>query len=578
MDLKTKLSEKISGAVKDDKKTLDTYSRDWSLFEVKPSAVVFPRSAADIQEVVSFVKKNKKKYPELSITARAAGTDMSGGPLNTGIILDTTKYLKGVHDVIRGESTTQSSFYGHEYRVTGEAVVLPGTFYRDFEKQTLRHNLILPCYPASRELCAVGGMVANNGAGEKTLKYGQNKDFVKQLKVVLSDGKEYIFEPMNFESLSKKMKQRNFEGRLHKGIYQLIKKNWDLIQEHKPKTSKNASGYYLWDVVDAVSIVDFEAGKGMFDMTKLVVGAQGTTGIVTEITYKLVDNEPAHDLLVVYVDDLTVVPNLVKKLMKTNLEMLEMYDDNTFKIGVKFFKDFLKDKGFFGAIKYGLRFMPEVWMAIRGGVPKLIVLAEFSGQSEREVHEQMKKAVDSIKDLGLRTHMIPRDSEEEKFWDFRHDSFKLLTEHSSETRIKGEGTRTAPFIDDIAVNPEHLPKYLPRLIKILEEYNLMYTVAGHLGNGNFHIIPLMGLKDAANSEKIIEISKKVYDLALEYDGTLSAEHNDGIVRTPFLERQFGPDMIKLFQKTKDLFDPLNMFNPGKKVGGTFESLKECMPE
>lgn len=566
------LKQEISGDVTTT--DLEKYSKDWSLFSVMPEVVVAPKDSVDIQKLVQIVSEYKKDNPNLSITARAAGTDMTGGPLNNSIILDVTKYLSGTRSVARADGGMQKSFYGHEYRVTGKAIVLPGTYYRDFEKETLKQSLIMPCYPASRELCAVGGMVANNGAGERTLKYGQNVDFVKKLRVVLSDGNEYDVGPLTFAELQSQMGRGDLLGKVCTEIYGVVKGNWDMIQEHKPKTSKNAAGYYIWDVVQAESIEKFESGEGVFDLTKLIVGAQGTTGIITEITYKLVDTHKAHDLLVVYVRDLAVVPDLVKKLMKHDLEMLEMYDDNTFKIGVKFFKDFLRDKGLWGAIKYSLRFFPEVWMAITKGVPKLIVLAEFVGDTEIEVHAAMRKAQHSIETLPVSSRRVPRDAEEEKFWDFRHDSFKILTEHSSETRAAGEGSRTAPFIDDIAVNPEHLPEYLPKLIKILDEYKLLYTIAGHLGNGNFHVIPLMDLDEIGDGKKILEISEKVYELVLQYEGSLTAEHNDGIIRTPYLEKQFGVDMVEIFSQIKYIFDPQNIFNPGKKVGGTLDDVRK----
>src|SRR5690606_17276225 len=155
------------------------------------------------------------------------------------------------------------------------------------EKETRAQNLILPCYPASKDICAIGGMVANNGAGERTLKYGQNKDFVKKLRVVLSDGNEYLLEPLTFAQLQETMNQDVFLGKVYRDVYALIKNNWDIIQERKPTTSKNSAGYYIWDVIQAPSIEKFEEGIGFFDPTKLVVGAQGTTGIITEITYKL---------------------------------------------------------------------------------------------------------------------------------------------------------------------------------------------------------------------------------------------------------------------------------------------------
>lgn len=568
------LSKEFSGEIQTT--DLEKYSKDWSLFSVMPEMVMFPKSSADIQALVKLVNVYKKENPELSITARSAGTDMTGGPLNDSIILDVTKYISGIQSIERIDGGKQKSFYGHDYAITGEAVVLPGTFYRDFEIETLKQNLILPCYPASKELCAIGGMVANNGAGEKTLKYGQNKDFVKKLKVVLSDGNEYEIEPLNFTELKEQGSKNNLLGSIYNETYELIKNNWDLIQERKPVTSKNSAGYYLWDVVQAQSIEKFEAGEGYFDLTKLVVGAQGTTGIITEVTYKLVDMQPAHDLLVVYVRDLAIVPKLVEKIMKHDIEMLEMYDDNTFKIGIKFFKEFLKDKGFWGALVYSLRFMPEVLMAVIRGVPKLIVLVAFEGTTEAEVNAMMRKTQHSINTLGVPSRRVEKDVEEEKYWDFRHDSFKILTEHSNKTRTEGRGSRTAPFIDDIAVNPEYLPEYLPKLIKILDSYNLLYTIAGHLGNGNFHVIPLMELSEIGDGEKLLEISDKVYDLALQYNASLTAEHNDGIIRTPYLEKQFGSEMIQLFSQVKNIFDPLNIFNPKKKVGGTLDDIRKAL--
>lgn len=575
MQLITDLQNIIQGDIEYDENVLDAYSVDWSIFKITPTCIVFPKHAADIQAVITYVSEHKDTYPDMSITVRAAGTDMTGGPLNTGIILDITRYMQGVTTVERDDSfADQKSFYGHTYSIAGFGQALPGTWYRDFEKATLAKDLIMPCYPGSRDMCAIGGMVANNGAGEKTLKYGQNKDFVHALDVVLADGNEYSIAPMTYAQMQERMKTKDFYAQILGEVYELIKEHWELIQEKKPQTSKNASGYLLWDVIQAPSIDAFEGGDGVIDLTKLFVGAQGTTGIITDITYKLVHEKPAHDLLVVYVNDLKDVPTLVERLMGHDLEMLEMYDDHTFKIGIKFFKDFLKDKGFFGAIKYSIRFVPEVWMALTKGIPKLIVLAELHGDTEADVNTETRSIYEELQDLGLPMRMITRDAQEEKFWDFRHDSFKLLSEHSTQTRTKGTGTRTAPFIDDIAVNPEYLPEYLPKLIEILDEYELLYTIAGHLGNGNFHVIPLMTLEEIGDGERILEISERVYTLALKYHATITAEHNDGIVRTPYIRKQFGDEMTQLFESVKHICDPLGIFNPGKKVHGTTDDIKK----
>lgn len=556
------------------KEILESHSKDWSLFKIMPSSVVFPKNAEQIGEVIKEVSKLKQADPTnqtLSVTARAAGTDMTGGPLNQGVIIDVSKYLNKISLVEKGEFGTQTSFFGHTYQLTGKAIAQPGVFYRDFEKETLKQQLEMPCYPASKDIAALGGMVANNGAGEKSLKYGQNKDFVKRLKVVLHDGNEYEIKPLDKNELDTELRSGSFLGNLYKQLYGFLITHEDLIQSKKPVTSKNAAGYLLWDILSRD-----RNQKKFFDPTKLFVGSQGTLGIVTEIEYVLTTVETRSKLLVVFLDDLKLIPTVVTELMKFDVEMLEMYDDNTFKIGVKFFKDFLKDKGFFGSIKYGLRFIPEVKMVLTGGIPKIIILAEFLSNNESELEHEAYAAEKVMNNLGLKTHVTHKASEEEKFWDFRHDSFKLLTEHSKETRLSGIGTRTAPFIDDIAVNPEFLPEYLPKLMTLLNQYNLLYTIAGHLGNGNFHIIPLMDMKKEENRKLVLEISDKVYELALQYKGSITAEHNDGIIRTPYLEQQFGSEMIDLFKQVKQLFDPLNIFNPGKKVGGTKGDIEKWM--
>lgn len=561
-----------------DTNDIESHSRDWSLFRVVPSAVVFPRTAAEIGEVVRAITSARRQDPsnkQLSVTPRAAGTDMTGGPLNTGIILDVNRHMTNIRSVTAGDFGSQSSFFGHTYPIRGRAIVQPGCFYRDLEVATHAQGLEMACYPASRDIAAVGGMAANNGAGEKSLKYGQNKDFVQSLRVILSDGNEYDISPLSYSEFTKQVQSGGFLGSLYKTLYEQIKNNWELIQSKKPKTSKNAAGYLLWDTI-STSPAEFEAGNGVFDPTKFFVGAQGTTGIISEITYKLVPVESKSKLLVVYIDDLAIVPDVVDRLMKYDVEMLEMYDDNTFKIGIKFFRDFIRDKGLWGAIKYSLRFIPEVLMVLRGGVPRLIVLAEFVSNSESEILGEVYAAQKSLSDLPVRTRVILRQEGEEKFWDFRHDSFKLLTEHSKQARSTGIGTRTAPFIDDIAVNPEFLPEYLPKLITILDREQFTYTIAGHLGNGNFHIIPLMNMGIPENREKIARVSQEVYELALQYGATITAEHNDGIIRTPFLPMQFGDEMVALFQVIKNTLDPLGIFNPNKKVGGTIADIERLM--
>jgi FAD/FMN-containing dehydrogenase len=579
-EIKNKLSQILEGDISLDTEELINHSTDWSLFKIMPDMIVYPKHSDDLKQLVSFVQKYNQDSPEkLTLTARAAGSGMSGGSLNHSIIVDVTRYMNKIINVVSADFGTQSVRGDFLYPISGKGTVQPGSMYIPFEDETMKHKMLMPTFPASRKLCAIGGMVANNGAGEKSLKYGQNKDFVEKLKVVLADGNEYTLEAIDYNELVKLIAQKTFLSDVANETYKLIKNNWDLIKSKKPTTTKNAAGYLIWDVIDSPTIEEFENGVGTFDLTKLIVGAQGTTGLISEVTYKLTPSEEKEEMIVSFVNDIHQLPKIVEVLKKHDLDTIELYDDNTFKIGIKFFGDFIKDKGFFQAIKYSIRFLPEFWMAITGGVPKFVVLAESADTDALRVHQEvLAEFQDLQKEIPDLTSFLVKGKASQKYWDFRHDSFKLLTEHSMKSRKAGSGTRTAPFIDDIAVNPEHLPEYIPRLVKILDEYKeeFMYTIAGHLGNGNFHIIPLVDMNKQKNKDHIIEISERVYELALEYGGSITAEHNDGIVRTPFLPKMFGEEMMGIFKKIKDIMDPQNIFNPGKKVGMTKEDIKKYL--
>ena len=208
--------------------------------------------------------------------------------------------------------------------------------------------------------------------------------------------------------------------------------------------------------------------------------------------------------------------------------------------------------------KFLFAFIPEFLMMFRGGFPKLILLAEFAGENEQEVEKKCLTLVKRIKNFKLNVHITKSEAEAGKYWDIRRESFNLLRKHV-------RGMRTAPFIDDIIVRPEFLPKFLPELNKILSQYNLVYTIAGHAGEGNFHVIPLMDFTRRDTGKIITELSNKVYDLVLRYHGSITAEHNDGLIRTPYLNKMYGPQIMNIFKQVKQIFDPKNIFNPGKKI-------------
>jgi FAD/FMN-containing dehydrogenase len=271
-------------------------------------------------------------------------------------------------------------------------------------------------------------------------------------------------------------------------------------------------------------------------------------------------------MVVMYMRSIDRLGEVVDEVMKYEPESFESYDDYSMKLAIKFAGDFFTELGFFGALRLGLQFIPDLFTVLTGGVPKLILMAEVTGDDERAVVSRAKEIKKAVRTFGFKTHVAESAAEAEKYWKIRRESFNLLRKHS-------KGKRTAPFIDDIIVSPHYMPVFLPKLEKILEKYKLVYTIAGHAGNGNFHIIPLMDLANPISSDIILTVSKEVYALVAEYKGSITAEHNDGIIRTPFLSYMFPPEIINLFEQVKNIFDPLRIFNPGKKVGGSFSYIQ-----
>lgn len=529
MSLSDDLKNLIKGEVKTDSETLDKFSKDASIFEIKPEVVVAPKDVEDIKALVKYASNHEG----VSLTPRSAGTCMSGGPLSESVVMDFLAHFQGIKNIDTKRKTV---------------TVLPGTFYRDLEPELAKQDLLLPCYTASKSLNTVGGMVGNNSGGEKTLKYGKTEDYIDELKVVFSDGEEYVVKPLSKNELNQKLTQSDFEGEVYRNIWNIVTKNKEILKSSKPHISKNSAGYYLWNVWDGET----------FDLTKLIVGSQGTLGIVTEITFKLVEPKKHSTLLVVFLRDFSKLARIVGELLKHKPESLESYDDQTQRVAIRLIPGLAKKMGVSNLFKLAFKFWPEALMTLRGGLPKLVVVAEFTGDSEAEIYDKAERANEDIKTFKVRTRITKTDFEEEKYWTVRRQAFALLREHV-------HGKHTAPFIDDVCVRPGDLPLFLPRLEEIMSHYNLIYTIQGHIGDGNFHIIPLMNYKRPDFENIVKNLSKEVYDLVIEFGGTITGEHNDGIIRTPFLYQMYKPEILDLFKQTKDIFDPKHIMNPGKKV-------------
>lgn len=552
-DLKLKDMDEIKSALKkagfkgevdDSAKTLDIFSHDASMFEIRPQLVVAPTDGTDVARLVKMVGAEKKSHPTLSLTARSAGTCMSGGAINDSVIVDFRRHFTMI------ESVTHTTAHAQ-----------PGVLYRDFEPKTLEHGALMPSYPASRDLASIGGMVNNNSGGEKSLEFGKTEDFVTELKFVFADGVERTVKPLTKAELDKKMKQQDFEGQVYKGLFELVETRYDEIKAAKPHVTKNSTGYNLWDVWDRET--------GIFDLTKLIVGAQGTLGFVTDIHFRLVPVRKHSGLLVLFMKDIDDLGEVIPKVLESKPATFESFDDATMWLGIKFLPSFHKMLGWGGVVKLLFSLAPSgLKMHVWRGIPKLVLMVEFNGETEDEVRQKVKDLHGQLRGHRARYEINgfeedPTEGKSEKFWLMRRYSFQLL-------RSKVKDKHTAPFIDDLVVPPQYLTEFLPRLRKIIKKYNLFATIAGHMGDGNFHIIPLMKLEDPKDRAKILPAMKEVNNLVLKYHGSLSGEHNDGLVRGPWLERMYGPEMLKIFKEAKHIMDPQGLFNPHKKAEADWE--------
>lgn len=545
------------------KSKLEKYAVDASIFRIVPNGILTPKDTKEVEEIVQYVNNNNlqinkdSKLKKLTLTPRAAGTCMSGGPLTDNLVVSFTEHMHGHGQVefVSFKEKNNTKFY---------IEVEPGLYHRDLEKYIKKNNLMFPAYPASKDLCAMGGIVNNNSGGEKNLKYGKTEKYIKEIDMVCADGNNYKFYRHQGDGLDHllNINNDNYYAKLHRDIYNLLKNNWHIIERNRPKVSKNSAGYYLWNV--------YNPTERWLDLSALFCGAQGTLGIMTKAKIELVPTANYSRMITFYLENIKGIADVVHELRKYNPESLELYDDHTFKIAMKYLPNMIsKMQG--NIFKLAISFWPEIKMILTGGIPKIVIMAEFTDSDKNKLEENIQNYYlymqEFIKNNNLKINVTLAKSQKEadKYWLFRRESFNLL-------RSKLKVLRTAPFIEDVVVPADSFPSFMPRFEAILDQHKLLYTIAGHAGDGNLHVIPLMKLKESHSIERLKIISDEVYQLVGEYGGSITGEHNDGMVHAPFLHYMYDDEMLELFQKVKNIFDPHNIFNPGKKVGVKWEDV------
>ena len=537
----------FSGTISTSKTLLETYSTDESIFSITPQLVLQPQSARDVAAAATVVARETKRFTSLSLTPRAAGTGLSGGSLTDSVVLDVSRYLTHIGEI---------SFHTGEARITCE----PGVMWRDMERRLKRAGYYIPSYPSSKDICSVGGAVGNNAAGAETLRHGHTVDWVESLDVVFHDGSIHTVSRLTYKQFKALTKQSHAYAVIAQKIFDLIEQHEKEIQKNRPRTRKNTAGYDIWDVLPQ-GVKAFKQGKGLFDPVRLLVGSQGTVGIIVNITLRAIPLPATTTLICVPIYDIHEMPSVVEKVKRFNPLEIEVFDDRTYDLALQnpdVFKRYA-----IGLHYYRLMFAMYTTYHIRcvRELPPFMMLIRLD--DEQLAQHSAHSIVSEISSKRNRARIVTNPIEEEMLWIIHRASYTL-------SKLQDYSRRPAAFLEDMTVPLEQLPKFLTEVKRLFREYNLQATVHGHAGDGHFHFYPLLDFTNKTTPALIEKMSEAFFSLAVKHSGSICGEHNDGIIRTPHLNKMFSKKMLALFGELENIFDPDDIFNPGKKVNPRFE--------
>lgn len=522
------LQEHIAGEVLTAPEVRDYFSTDGGVFKVVPSLVVYPKNAQDVRKVTRFAWQLAEKGHLLPITARGRGSDQAGAAIGSGIILVFPAHMNRLLEMNVKQKLAR---------------VQPGINFRTFQETVESHSLFLPPYPSSIDFATLGGAIANNTAGEKTVKYGAMRQYVESLEVVLANGEVIQTERMNKKELDKRKGLTNLEGEIYRQLDGLIMDNWDLIQQYAntPNVSKNSAGYALAQV---------KRKDGSFDLTPLIVGSQGTLGIVTEAILRLEPYNPRTTLFKINLESLEDATQVVEGIMKLGPSALEVVDRNLLEFLNRISPSRLK----------GL---------VEEPFPALVLLAEFDDQKSSAQLKKAKKAEDILRQMGLNFVGTQNYDEQQRLWVIRHSAAAVIW------HVEGSA-KALPIIEDGVVPREKFHDFIKGIYELFAQYNLQVAVWGHAGDANLHLQPFLDLSKVGDRQKVFKIMHDYYDMVLSFGGSTCGEHNDGRLRAPFLPKVYGADMYQVFRQVKKIFDPYGTLNPGVKIDVTQEDIEPLL--
>lgn len=536
----------FTGDISDNKNTLQEHACDESIFCVLPELVIYPKTTHDISLAVELAQTLSTPTLPLHLTVRAAGTGLSGGSLNNSIIVNTTRYLNTIHG---HRSDHEDIIYDLE----------PGVMYRDLETIMDKQGVYIPSLPASKDLCAIGGMVGNNTAGPDTLRYGHTARYVESIEVVLSDGHTYTITPLRWETFQKEMERDDQLGAIYRHVWELLLRHEELVLSARPKTSKNSAGYALWDVISTTT-EEFMQGRGVFDLTQIFTGSQGTLGIIARLCIRAVPRPTNTHLITIPIFNLEKVGSVISHLLTQTPINIELFDGPTYRAAMdhpNFFRDRISSKQYKKIISY----LPWIYRTrFAKQLPHFVLLVTFPDDKSFNPQDESQYI---NKTFSVASWHTSNPLEREILWQIRRASYSL-------SKSADPSKRPAAFLEDMAVSPDHMGTFFTAISELFKKYKVQAYVHGHGGDGHLHFYPLLDFTNPATVDLIPQMAQDFFVKATELGGNICGEHNDGIIRTPYLDTIFSPAIIEIFKELEHICDPHNLFNPGKKVNPRFD--------
>lgn len=486
------IQERTTAEVKEDEVSRVIYSIDASIFEVKPLGIVLPKSELDVIQIVKIAKSAK-----IPIIPRGSGTGITGGCLGEGIIVDTSKYMNKIVSIDAPNKTV---------------TVEPGVIQDDLNKALFPLGLRLGPDTSTGDRATIGGMAANNAAGARSLFFGTMAEAVISVTMVLSTGEKITFSPLSKNDWKEKCELLGTEGIIYRTLEKIRNEGQKEIKKQFPKIPRRASGYNLDSLIS----------KFPKNVSELIVGSEGTLGVITELTLKCHPILERTKLVLIPFDSMDKAMKAVPRLLKELPISLEMMDRKIMEAG--------KDSP---SLKASLSFLKDI--------PEVLLVAEFQ---------------DTVpEDLG---EVISDKETQNAVWALRKAGLGLLLS-------KRSYARAVAFIEDLSIPPRKLAPFMEKFLAYLEENGKQAGIYGHVGPGCLHIRPYMNLQNEDEVVLLKKMMKDVAEMVLEFDGALSGEHGDGYIRSWLNEKLFGKVVVSYFEEIKNAFDPENLMNPHKIV-------------